>query len=563
MRILIVDDLEANRILLSHLVEFDGHVAITCGSAEEALKAYEAHAADLIFMDVVMPEVDGYSAAKQLKELIGDYFVPIIFITALQDEDALVRCLEFGDDYLVRPFNQMMFKAKVAAHIRTIELHRKAQKQHEELAYLHTRLIQEQEMAQHVFNHATQVNHQNCENIETYISSASQFNGDVLLIAKSPSGGVYIMLGDFTGHGLPAALGSLPLSQLFHSLVHKQLSVGDLAREINRVLVDFLPDYMFCAAVVAELNSAGDKLRLWSGGLHDSLILNEKFEIKQRISSMHMPLGILDDQAFNTECRDFDLLANNKMILYTDGILEASNERGEFYGKNRFEAALQRTQCDIEKVRRGLHRFTGYQSGASNQDDDISLVCIKAGKVTFKKDDMNVSEQEAYGNQRAAIPWNIILDLHIKELQLGSPVSQLVDMIAEAPGLYSHKPILLLILTELFNNALEHGVLGLDSSMKETAAGLLGYYAEREKRLATSSQGQVSIQIAHQLLPTGGVLNFTVTDSGKGFDYEKVIASSAEESHGRGLALMQQLCDKIEFSNGGRCIEAHYEYLKN
>ena len=170
MRVLIVDDLEANRMILAHLVELQGHVAITCNNAQEALQAYDTHGADLIFMDVVMPGVDGYAASKQLKEVIGDYFVPIIFITALQDEDALVRCLEFGDDYLVRPFNQIMFNAKIAAHVRTIDLHQKAQQQHEELTYLHNRLMQEQEMAQHVFDHATQINHQNCNNIQTYLS---------------------------------------------------------------------------------------------------------------------------------------------------------------------------------------------------------------------------------------------------------------------------------------------------------------------------------------------------------------------------------------------------------
>lgn len=563
MRILIVDDLEANRILLSHLVELSHHVAITCGSADEALQAYRAHGADMIFMDVVMPGVDGYLAAKQLKEIIGDYFVPIIFITALQDEDALVRCLEFGDDYLVRPFNQMMFNGKVAAHIRTIELHNKVQKQHQELTYLHTRLIQEQKIAQSVFDHATQTNQQNCENIKTYISSASRFNGDVLLIAKSPVGGVYIMLGDFTGHGLPAALGSLPLSQLFHSLVYKQLSVGDFAREMNRVLIDFLPDYMFCAAVIAELNASGNKLRLWSGGLHDSLILNEQLEVQQRIPSLHMPLGILDDEEFNTECREFDLQATNNIILYTDGILEASNECGEFYGQQRFEEALQRSQCDIEKVRKGLRQFTGEQADVLAQCDDISLVCIKAGPVTFKKDNTEVSEQEVYSNQRAAIPWQIILDLHIEELRLGSPVSQLVDMIAEAPGLFSHKPILLLLLTELFNNALEHGVLDLQSSLKESAIGLVGYYAEREERLASYAQGSVNINITHQLLPTGRALNVTVRDSGKGFNYQQFMASNAEENHGRGLLLVHQLCEKVTFSDDGRCIEVAYAYNKD
>jgi len=560
LRILIVDDLEANRVLLAHLVELQGHVAIPCPDAEQALIAFDTHGADLIFMDVVMPKVDGYLAAKQLKELIGDYFVPIIFITALQDEDALVRCLEFGDDYLVRPFNQVMFNAKIAAHVRTIDLHRKAEQQHSELTYLHNRLMQEQEMAQHVFDHASQVNHQNCENIQTYISSASQFNGDVLLIARSPAGGVYIMLGDFTGHGLPAALGSLPLSQLFHSLVLKQLSVGDLAREMNRALADFLPDYMFCACVIAELNSQGDQLKLWSGGLHDSLIFNENYDVIERISSLHMPLGILDDDVFNTESLEFTLAPDDKIIFYTDGILEAANDRGELFGHQRFEAILQRSQCDIEKVRKGFHRFIGYQQGEAVQDDDISLVCISAGPVRFNNNKENPSHQVAYDINRAPVPWLIEMKLSMTELRLGSPVSQLVDMVGEATGLYSDKPVLSVLIAETYNNALDHGVLELDSSLKEGPDGLVQYYALREQRLADYKQGWINIGISHSLMSMGGELIIKVEDSGAGFDFQQLSQSRDEESHGRGLVLVEQLSERVTFTEEGRCIELAYRY---
>ena len=559
MRILIVDDLEANRILLSHLVALNDHEPIPCGSAEEALQSYREHGADVIFMDVVMPGTDGYSAAKQLKQVIGDYFVPIIFITALQDEDALVRCLEFGDDYLVRPFNQIMFNAKIAAHIRTIELQRKTKKQHEELTYLHSHMIQEQEMAQHVFNHATQINYQNCKSIETYISSASQFNGDVLLVAKSPAGGIYIMLGDFTGHGLPAALGSLPISQSFHSFVRKQLSVGDLAREMNQVLVKFLPDYMFCAAVIAELNGTGDKIKLWTGGLHDSLILDHQFKIQQRIPSQHMPLGILEDNEFDANYSEFDLQPDNKVILYTDGILEACNQEGELFGRSRFESALQQSRCDIDVIRQELYQFMAHPIGKYNQDDDISLVCINAGAIIFNEEDSDTLE-EGYSSRRSSLPWSIKLELNSEQLRLGSPISQVIDMVGEALGLYRHKPTLLLVLTEMFNNALEHGVLGLDSHSKETPDGMENYYQERHKRLQSNQDGQINIEITHELSATDKAIKIRVQDSGEGFDYSGIVKGNEEKNHGRGLALLHKLCDEIVVSDSGRCIEATFAY---
>lgn len=570
MRILVVDDLEANRLLLAHLVEQQGHVAIVSSSAVEAFSMYEDQGADMIFMDVIMPGMDGYLAAKKLKEMIGDLFVPIIFITVIQEEENLVRCLEFGDDYLVRPFNQAMFNAKITAHIRTIELHQKAQRQHEELNALHLRLIQEQTMGQYVFEHAAQARNQTCNNIKTYLSSCSRFNGDVFLVAESPAGGVYIMLGDFTGHGLPAALGTLPLSQLFYSLVIKQLSVGDLAREINRSLVEILPDYMFCAAVIAELNSKGDYIKLWTGGLHDTLILDRHSEIVERVSSLHPPLGILKDEEFNSRSTGFVLMPQDHVVLYTDGILELRNQRGELFGNERFEASVQRSKCNLNVILQDLNQFSGYEKNETSVDDDISLVCITAGPVDFEE-----TESDHYEINRDSVPWQISMELTARELKVGSPVSQLTDMVGEATGLFSHKPLLSILVSEMYNNALDHGILKLDSKMKKDMDGLVLYYGDREKRLAELTEGHINICIKHQILDCGGELFIEVKDSGNGFDYQQVFdvhkeartevrkEVSQEDGYGRGLSLINQLCESVEFTEQGSCICVVYRYIKN
>jgi serine phosphatase RsbU (regulator of sigma subunit) len=571
VKVLVVDDLEANRLLLTHLVEQLGHSAIVSDSAVDAFAKYEAHGADMIFMDVVMPELDGYLAAKKLREMIGERFVPIIFITALQEEESLVQCLDYGDDFLVRPFNQAMFNAKVAAHTRTIQLHKKAQNQHKELNTLHTRLLQEQAMAQHVFEHAAQASNQTCKNIQTYLSSCSLFKGDVFLVAESPAGGAYVLLGDFTGHGLPAALGSLPLSQVFYSMVLKQVSVGDLAREINRVLVELLPSYMFCAAVIAEVNSKGDYIKLWTGGLHESFILDENSEIVEKVKSLHPPLGVLEDDEFNSRSVGFVLKPKDKVVIYTDGILEANNLQGEFFGSERFQQVLQQSECDFEKVVQEVDQFVGSHDEAKH--DDISLICISADTIEFE-----AAESDLYENNRDAVPWEITMELGSPELKAGSPVSQLTDMIGEATGLFSHKPLLTILISEMFNNSLEHGILCLDSTVKKDMDGVTSYYSEREKRLEKLTVGHVSIRVQHEALDCGGKLLIEVRDSGDGFDFEAEQAkwnllnearrevrkaASTENGYGRGLSLINQLCESVDFTEQGSCISVVYRYIKN
>lgn len=562
MRILIVDDLAANRNMLALLAEREGHVPILASGGEQAEQAFQAHGADLIFLDVVMPGVDGYVVAERLSKLCEDRFVPIIFITALQDEHALVRCLEYGDDYLVRPFNQDMFKAKLAAHIRTIDLHRQTEHQHEELNYLHQRLLQEQKMAEHVFDHASRSVSSLCTNIDTYLSSASRFNGDVFLQAKSPTGGVYAMLGDFTGHGLPAALGTLPLAQTFKALTLKHLTVGALAREMNRVLCEFLPNHMFCAAVIAEFNAEGTEMNLWSGGLHETLILDSASQLRSSLPSQHMPLGILEDQEFNAEFSSHPLSQGDKVVLYTDGILEATNSRGDIFGKKRFKDALYRYQCDIEKIRKGMHRFRACDDEAE-QEDDISIVVIQAGDVEFEGGSDNHEGADAGWSDRPELPWSLQLDLTCPQLCQGNPVSQLVDMVGEGTGLYAHKPALNLLLTELYNNALEHGVLGLDSALKDEENGMERYYSQRQERLSTCCDGQIQIRIQHTTnqLPEGsGELVIEITDSGQGFDIEAMADVHNEASHGRGLSLVQQLAHDVSFAENGRQVKVTYRH---
>jgi two-component sensor histidine kinase len=110
------------------------------------------------------------------------------------------------------------------------------------------------------------------------------------------------------------------------------------------------------------------------------------------------------------------------------------------------------------------------------------------------------------------------------------------------------------VLSELYSNALEHGVLGLDSSLKRDATGFARYYQERNARLDELGDGHVRVHLHVTPQGDGGRLVIEVEDSGKGFDVAKVLARPLDRDRlsGRGVSLVRQLCHQASWSDDGR-----------
>ncbi|CAG1005853.1 MAG: response regulator transcription factor [Anaerolinea sp.] len=115
-KILIIDDEEFTVNLIAHLLEKKGYEVIKAFRAEEGLrKAYRNHP-DLVLLDIMMPEMDGFEVCRRLRELSD---VPIIFITAKSEVKDVVKGLELGaDDYITKPFDNDELVARVRAHLR-------------------------------------------------------------------------------------------------------------------------------------------------------------------------------------------------------------------------------------------------------------------------------------------------------------------------------------------------------------------------------------------------------------------------------------------------------------
>lgn len=366
---LIVDDELSNRVILKSLLKRFGYSVLEATSGQSGINIFQTHIPDVVFMDILMPEMDGYEATTKIKELAGNRFVPVIFLTALTDEKALARCIEAGgDDFLTKPFNHTILKSKLRALERIRALHW-------EVDRLYQRMRLEEEIAQKVFNSAVAGNNVAMNLIPHRLQSTAIFNGDLLLTAWAPSGDLHLLLGDFTGHGLSAALGALPIAAVFRAMTAKGFSPERILAAMNEELHELLPPGMFLAAMFLHISKALETMEVFNSGLPDGLVLDQTNTIREHLSSQLLPLGILQWQDIAKARQQVQIHPNWKILLVTDGVTEAKAPNGEEFGQEGLEAAIKsnRDTANIfETVNRELDNFCGHIP----QVDDLSVIEI-------------------------------------------------------------------------------------------------------------------------------------------------------------------------------------------
>ena len=114
--LLVVDDNETNRDVLTRRLQMQGYLTETAADGAAALEAVGSREFDMVLLDIMMPDMDGYEVLRRLKDAGKTRDLPVIMISAVGDLDSVVRCIELGaDDYLPKPFNPTLLKARVGA----------------------------------------------------------------------------------------------------------------------------------------------------------------------------------------------------------------------------------------------------------------------------------------------------------------------------------------------------------------------------------------------------------------------------------------------------------------
>ncbi|MCW8901173.1 MAG: fused response regulator/phosphatase [Gammaproteobacteria bacterium] len=549
-KILVVDDIVTNRALLRQaLVALNNYEVVEAVSGKEAIELFDKEKPDLILMDIMMPDMDGCEATTAIKEQMGGEHTPIIFVTALSSEDSLTTALESGgDDFISKPFNLEILASKINAHLRIRDLNQQLNLKNKLFMRVNQQLINEKELIEHFFESAIQQSFLDEKYIKYHMSSMSTFNGDLLLAQDAPHGGLYLIMGDFSGHGLTAAMGTLPVAMIFFKMACESAAVGDIAQEINAQLYKLMPPRMFFVATILELNRHGDVMTVWMGGNPEAYWFSKDGELKGMIHAQHMPLGILSEDEFDSTPQVLSVVKEDKIYLYSDGVTEAKNSDSEFFGDERLKETLVTAGDNrFEVVLNKLKEFTGEY----NQSDDLTLVELSCHAIPAPKELAQSIIDEP------VLDWRLSISFTADDMRAPNPVNKLTSILNAMPCLSRHKGVLHIILTEIYLNSLDHGILKIESIDKSDEEHFLEYYKHRDDALSVLKDASINFHFSFFSANNKHYLKIQVSDSGGGYHIDNSI-STDEMLHGRGFSIIQSFSEKISFSDDGKTMEVLY-----
>lgn len=208
--------------------------------------------------------------------------------------------------------------------------------------------------------------------IRYVVMPAAQFSGDLVLGSRSPTGVLYALLADATGHGLAAAVSVLPIVQEFYRLVEQNLSLVGLIESINFLLCNSLPPGRFVAATLLRIDQRAGKGEVWIGGLPDVLQVGKTGAVQRRFRSGNLPLGITSDKAAIGSPEPCVWEGDTQLVVVSDGVLEAEDAAGMPFAEENLVHALARIETDpCDRIRAAL---TVHLAGREAHDDMSVLV---------------------------------------------------------------------------------------------------------------------------------------------------------------------------------------------
>jgi phosphoserine phosphatase RsbU/P len=389
-RILVVDDNEMNRDMLSRRLRRQGFEAEVAEDGRQALAMLAAEAFDVVLLDIMMPEMNGYEVLEYLKAHETLQHVPVIMITALDDPDSVVRCIQMGaEDYLPKPFNPTLLRARIDSSL--------AKKRLRDREQLHAQSLErEMEIGRRIqagFLPQTLPRIQGWEIAATF-RPARQVAGDFYDVFEAGDDcGVGLVVADVCDKGVGAAL----FMALFRTLIRSSAercttdgapaangdrpTAGDRAALLSHT-VTTVNDYiarnhgsanMFATVFFGLLDSNTGSLLYINGG-HDPPVVARRDGRQERLPPTGPAVGMLPGLPFDiseTRIEPGDLL-----LAFTDGVSDARGADDSLFSEERLLSLLRPSETDPAALLTRIEDALLAHTDGTDAFDDVTLLAV-------------------------------------------------------------------------------------------------------------------------------------------------------------------------------------------
>jgi two-component system, HptB-dependent secretion and biofilm response regulator len=371
--LVIDDDVFLNELFCGFFHE-KGFATGSAYSLEGAIKFLaENSCIDMILLDYQLSDGTGLELLERLDDYTSINKPPVIMISANEDPEFLERCFSCGvADYIIKPVNLSLLALKVSSLIKSVAMQQLITHQNAELERFKSEAEREEAVAKFTYEYLLRHNSENIEGVSIWLKSSSSFSGDMALTKISPSGDLYFLLADATGHGLSAAITIMPVVTIFDSMVAKGFHIQSIVTEINKKLIRDTPQDRFVAAIVIQLRQEQKEIDVWNGGMPTAYWTCDG-EILQEFRSQHMALGILEDNLFDANVVTVDADKSGTIVTYSDGLIEELNDEGEYFSSPK---ALSLIKLLGVNAKQGLVDELYKHTGRDNFKDDVSICSL-------------------------------------------------------------------------------------------------------------------------------------------------------------------------------------------
>ena len=381
--ILIVDDTDMNRFILSRHLGRQGHHIIEAKSGLEAITLLQDHAVDLVLLDVMMPGMNGYQVLEILKTDAKFRDIPVVMLSAYEEEKSIVRCIELGaEDYLSKAFNPIFLKARIESSLEKKHLHDQEKYYLEALQDSQRRLVNDLLEASQYVTSLLPVPVTEPLRIDWRFIPSAQLGGDSFGYHRLGDTAFAVYLLDVSGHGIGAALLSVSVLNILRNQVLQDADFGDpgsVLRSLNRKFHMEDQNNMYFTIWYGVYDTAAKKLRYANAGAPPAVLLPGAAGKGGAVSlsAEGTAIGIRDDADY--ENKEVSVGPGERFYLFSDGAYEIRKKDSLVLDLAEFTKLLEETAGKQGKNRGALDELIKrlQEIGSSNHfEDDLSLLEI-------------------------------------------------------------------------------------------------------------------------------------------------------------------------------------------